>query len=574
MKPDHKEQFLATLAGAQKELEELARTSEAGVTTATHAFKNLAGDAEAVLKKASVIVGYVDKESMDAVLGKVQALCASMKQFLERRLGSAGAVLEKLLQQEKLLRNLSGITRNQEGIANHLRALSVLTDVEVARLGSAGGDFHVLAQELAAFSKSLAQQTTELASDNESRKHTVLETRKALTASLPQLQRKMARMEEDMGNILHVIEDDLKQQAGIPEEFQRAARQTSEQIAGVVAAIQAHDITRQQLEHVQKALGLIESRVAAEDDSHAVLQAQGGLKIQACQLEHVRQTVASWTKQIRRCMGEIQQLSASQLMAIGPAVLEQERELSSQLAHIERLQEKSREFSGRLQETLGGLSSLVELVNQHLQKSQTILGRLQLLMFNSMVEAHRLRKRGAVVSAIAHLIRGVSEEWKAITERSRRTLDEMLNLVRQVDELMEAFSEGSGQALRKDEEQTRAALSHIRNSAAAVAKEATAMQAIVKSMQEDVTAAGTRGNELDASFAFLEAARKYIEGGIRLLEESTSYSGNAYDAAEIQDWFSPLYTTEVEREVMRAALHGTAMPVLQESFAGNSVELF
>ena len=38
--------------------------------------------------------------------------------------------------------------------------------------------------------------------------------------------------------------------------------------------------------------------------------------------------------------------------------------------------------------------------------------------------------------------------------------------------------------------------------------------------------------------------------------------------------FSGFYTTEIEREVMQAALHGTALPVLEQSFAGNEVELF
>ncbi len=575
MKPQHKEELLAALAGAREELEKLGQASEAGVSSAAHAFKSFAADAEAVVQKASTIVGCVEKESMDAVLAKVQALCASMKLFLGQRLEAASAVLERLVDQEKLLRELSGITRNQEAIAHHLRALSVLTDVEVARLGNAGGDFHLLAQELAAFSKSLSGQTRELAADNENRKRTLRETKMALATSLPQLGHEMARMEEDMGSTLHAIEDDLSRQASIPAQFQSAARQTSVQVAGVVAAIQAHDITRQQLEHLHKSLGLIASRVTAEENNDRVTaQVHRALKVQLCQLENVRQTVANWTSQIKRCMSEIQQLSASEMMTIGPAVLQQERELSSQLVHIERLQEKSREYTGQLRETLSGLSSLVELVNEHLRRSQTILDRLQLLMFNSLVEAHRLSSRGAVVSAIANLIRGVSQEWRDITERSRHTLDGMLNLVSQIDRLMEAFSEGSDKRLREDEEQTGTALGAVRDSAAIVAKEAGEMQSIVRNMQGNLGVARKTENELDASFVIFDVARTRIEGGMRALEGNECQPPGPYDAAEIEEWFGPLYTTEIERDVMRAALHGTAMPVLQESFAGNSVELF
>jgi hypothetical protein len=46
------------------------------------------------------------------------------------------------------------------------------------------------------------------------------------------------------------------------------------------------------------------------------------------------------------------------------------------------------------------------------------------------------------------------------------------------------------------------------------------------------------------------------------------------DIAETERLFSSYYTTEIEREVMHAALHGSPLPVLQQSFTGNSVELF
>jgi len=46
------------------------------------------------------------------------------------------------------------------------------------------------------------------------------------------------------------------------------------------------------------------------------------------------------------------------------------------------------------------------------------------------------------------------------------------------------------------------------------------------------------------------------------------------DTAEVEQLFSALYTTEMERAVLHAALGGKAMPAAQSTFAGNSVELF
>jgi hypothetical protein len=46
------------------------------------------------------------------------------------------------------------------------------------------------------------------------------------------------------------------------------------------------------------------------------------------------------------------------------------------------------------------------------------------------------------------------------------------------------------------------------------------------------------------------------------------------DPAEVERWLSAFYIREIERSVMSAAPHGTALPVVEQSFAGNAVELF
>ena len=44
--------------------------------------------------------------------------------------------------------------------------------------------------------------------------------------------------------------------------------------------------------------------------------------------------------------------------------------------------------------------------------------------------------------------------------------------------------------------------------------------------------------------------------------------------AKVEQLFSSSYTTEMERQVLRAALAGETLPVAQQTFEGNSVELF
>ncbi len=566
---------LAILEGAHSDLERLARSSETEVKSVSLAFKSLAQQADAILGQAAAMISGVDKQSMGTVFSNVQSLCGSARDFLERRLEAATGILATLHEEEKLLRQLTIVTQSQEEIARHLRVLSVLTNVEMAHLGGIGGNFQLLAQELSTFSKSLTQQTLELARDTGNRQQTIAETRKDLAASLPRLRTDMTRMGEHIGETIRLIDASLRQQAQIPEQFRHCAQETAQQIAGVVAAIQSHDITRQQLEHVQHSFRLIAGRITSEgaggDD---LAMAHAGLKIQVLQLKNIQTTMANWTSQVRRCMQGIQQLSASDIAALGPTLLRQEQELSSDLARIEQLQQKSQEYSGRMQGTLGALSSLSELVTSHLKRAQTIRDRLQILMFNSLIEAQRLGARGAVVSAIASLIKEVSEQWNAIAKQSSVALSEIVGMVQRTTTLMEVFSEASSQKLEDDQQQTRAALQAVRNAATLVADQATQMQAITQTMHAHLGEVSDSGARLESCFRHLDTALRQTEGLVEVWDKNDPHAVERCDTAEVENWLSAFYTTEIERSVMSVVLHGTAMPVVEQSFAGNVAELF
>jgi len=65
-----------------------------------------------------------------------------------------------------------------------------------------------------------------------------------------------------------------------------------------------------------------------------------------------------------------------------------------------------------------------------------------------------------------------------------------------------------------------------------------------------------------------------LEGARRQIDIDYPEVKERYDAAEAERLFSASYTTEMERDVLRAALSGAELPVAQQTFAGNGVELF
>jgi uncharacterized phage infection (PIP) family protein YhgE len=389
----------------------------------------------------------------------------------------------------------------------------------------------------------------------------------------------LARIEVDLGNALAAVDSSLTQLSRTPVQFRTCLEDVAQQVAGVVAAVQAHDITRQQIEHVQEAFALIATRMHVDGNSEnevaqELARAYAGITIQIYQLRTTKKTVASWASQIRTCVGGILRVSASDVVGIGPMVLEQERELSSQLAHIERLERESQAYSERIQRTLGGISNLMQLVSEYLQRSKSVRDHLQLLTFNSIIEASGLGTRAAAILAIAESIKGISAEWSQITDQSGHVMQEVLNLEKQTNEAMGAFSEATNERLREAQDQTRAGLDNLRTAAAFAAQRAHEMEVATEKMQAKTTEAGNAVDLLDACFGRIDAVLTELEAVRRQLEIDNPDIKEQYDAAEVERLFSASYTTEMEREVLHAALCGTDLPTAQPTFAGNSVELF
>ena len=571
-------ELTSVLEKSKAELGKVSGTIDHEIESVALTFANLADEADTILQLAGTIVGRVEGGKMSAVLSNVHSLCATVKDFIVERLEATTRILEAVTTELKLLGQLSGVTRGQAAIALQTKALSVLTNIEVARLGSAGTGFQYLAQELSDFSRSVSKGTQELAQHTEGRKSAIEEMKQVLSADLPRLRKELERTQEDLTNASAAIGYSLDQLSSAPGEFKACVEKIAGQVGGVITAVQAHDITRQQLEHVHQGLDLISSGVGRDANSGNGAgqrpRTYAGLMIQIGQLKAIRETLVGWTAQIKTCMEGILRVSTSEVVALGPLVLDQEREVSSQLAHIERVQGESQAYGARIQHALAGLSSLLQLVSEHLERSKSIRDHLQLLTFNSIIEASRLNGRADAILAVAGTVKGVSSEWNALTDQSALAREEIVKLVERTSELAETLSESGNARLRQDQAQTADALESVRAAATLVDREARQMGDITGRMHARIGDVRRSAEVLASSFACLDSVIDELEQTIRRLELEDPSATRGYDTAEMEQLFGASYTTESERRVLEAVLRGTALPLLEASFAGNSVELF
>lgn len=556
-------EYLASLSTARQELEAHERATESEMEQVSFAFKSLAGQSNTMVHHAAKIVDCIQDRSMYEVLATVRFLSGGLSTVLDEKLEAEISIVAMLRKEASLLGELTDAAHHQQAVASDLRALSVLTNIEVAKLGEIGSGFQILARELSTFSASVSSQTTELTEH--------------MGENLPRLREEMGRAESEIAKTLNVTESALSLMETAPAEFKQFVEEAAQQINGVVVAITSYDITRQQIEHVREALqlieGMIETAGSAGDDRTATIYA--GILVQIGQMQNVQDIVNGWISQIHACMEDIRQLCVSKVFEVGNSILAHERELSSQIATIESLQQRSHEYSERIQDAFSKLSTLLQVVNDHLGRSKIIRQRLRLLTLNSLIEATHLGEMGAVVSEIAYRIKCVSEDWSSITADSQNALTEIVSVVKQAHGLAEACSDNGRENLLANKQQARNALDNVRGTAEVVSREASYMQSITAEMQSHFTEMEAIGRRLSAGFEPILSVLNRLKRIAEAMKASDRGIGERYEMERIRQLFSASYTTEGERVTMQAALDGSSIPLQMEgSFAGNDVELF
>jgi hypothetical protein len=216
----------------------------------------------------------------------------------------------------------------------------------------------------------------------------------------------------------------------------------------------------------------------------------------------------------------------------------------------------------------------MQLVGEHVERSRIVRDRLQLLTFNSIIEASHLGSQADAILEISQCIKRISIDWSELTDRSAQVKEEILGLVERTRGGMRTFSEGGVEALRLAQTETREGLENLHSAAEFAASRAAAVEASIANLQARVTAVDGERERLQSCFNALDDIRKESEEAQRQMGCGGPEGLTRGEHAKVEEIFSASYTTEMEREVLRAALCGGPLPAMQQNLEGNSVELF
>jgi hypothetical protein len=392
------------------QLENLNRRTEQDFLTVGNALMELSSSARRIAADMSLLTELISGAQGRAATAALERV-AEHSRAMQVRIESNGQALGKL-------RDLSGRLRQGFcGLTNRVatyRTLCTLTRIETSRLGSSGGDFGDLADQVRPLSEAIqasGEALVEAAS--------VLD--ESVDSSLRKVEGLRARQLRELPRLVATAGEGMRAFARRRAQAAEASiRQSAEYetlcaaVDDLVRAIQFHDITRQQIEHVGEALRLT---LSGSRPTRALLL------LQASQLESAGRVFASAVEGIEGDLNAVATRLQSMAEACRSLLGVEESEKASfflrmQGCFAEILQAVTACATAGAEMTLAAraVEEPVERMRVSIGEIRSIETRVQRIAINATIRAAHLGTAGDPLSAIADAMQRMLVASSATTD--------------------------------------------------------------------------------------------------------------------------------------------------------------
>ncbi|MEJ2147532.1 MAG: methyl-accepting chemotaxis protein [Acidobacteriota bacterium] len=472
-------------------------------------------------------------------------------------------------------------------IVRALRIIGITIRIESARLSGQGESF-----------SSVALEIKDLTSEIEARVETILAHFDAARNAIGETARRMGELSSSSKVQVQVLVSSTLEGAhaltakqsqaskiarGLSDRFQ----QVVEHIGEVVVSLQSHDITRQRLEHVQRALDevagqLAGGRSAPEADEPDLTRVRGICSLQECQVREagrelqiaadlIADRLSRVNTSLRSIAGQVHELTGTKSETSVTCLGELGRTLGTILSALSRYIPAIEELSKALGVTADAIDDVSDLVDEiHVIAFKTTVSAL-----NTSVKAAHLGNQGAAVGVLAEELQELSSRTRSQVHCASEYLEKIGELG---DDLSSEESLGSLQEIQKVGEE----LDELTTDLTSMEEEIGASLASAEEMFRRVS------NEVEDTLMGMDTGRAVstaVTEVIQILENLDRPSQDVPEPIsgnELQD-LETHYTMDQERKLHLSFLRSSdgnspeSTPILggpEDDHFENNVELF
>lgn len=371
---------------------------------------------------------------------EINLLLGQFGQSLTESVDEIGTDKEELL---SILSNVAHIIEGLEGfrkIVKHLRMLGISTKIESARLGDDDKGFNTLAENVEKLSNMISEKATAIHSKAALLQMEVIKTTKELE--------KLETSQKQQANVLVTnttqtigrLEKTYRDSSLKIDEIAKSSGEVSKNIGGIVTSIQFHDITRQQMEHVNEALeeayNLIDwtqvSGIIDDDMEDKLAAIYNVCELQTFQFSNAitefTEAIGNIIEKLSNVESNVTDIFSNMLHLFSEEGKTEKSSIGSvknELDDILKGLKRNDEVSEQLSSSIKSVIEIVEDLSKYVLQIEEIGTEIEIIALNARIKAAHTGLNGLSLGVLAEEIQNLSIDAKAQTVSTTKILNEI-----------------------------------------------------------------------------------------------------------------------------------------------------
>jgi len=522
------------------------------ITNAEPAFLQLGQELQSVnsnvnnltelIVKTTALIG---KDSDYGILVEVEGL---VNQSLKEIKGCRSEVSQSLGHCEIMAEDLISLCKTAKIIKKIPLTLSVIglnIGIESARSLEGSNTFTLFVEEIQQLGKTIKDASTSISTDSKEAREDQLSAHIEISDGLVRLSALIGDVEDNVRIALAEIGQIMGHSQEILKEAAIHSKEISRLVGEIVMALQFHDITRQQTEHIIEALDdsgklslndLKDPHVKIEKEErlgsvHSILQVQAGqLNKIISEIEITYQTIMNGFEKISTEVGLLVS-KASGFTALNKdtgSLEDSFSRLKSIVIRFQKLLNQGRELDGSVCNAAGEASEAVSRLSSYIEPFHDIREDLKLKALNAIISAEHIGDGGKVFGILA-------QEVTSLSETTNDFVGNVIGILESIDHTSQKLKTGSHEMTDSSDIPLESIIEKI--------------SSIYVQFQEDMQDLSKKASDIKDSISGIIAELSFFPELVNSLKQYLKELG------EIVHMFSPWARDEVEKFMTDVAQH-------------------
>ncbi len=393
--------------------------------------QDYSNQSKVITEVASNTASNISENVLEFGFNNLTKIIAELNDYFNKSITNIKNDKNELTNILRYIENIASEIYNFKKIVKHLRVLGISTKIEIARLGTDDKGFSSLVQNVDRLSEVIEQKAGNITQQSNYLIGEISKTNYDLDNLYSEQERLSKNVLESASSSLDDFKTQYNENRIFIESTSEKTKNITKSISDVVVAIQFHDITRQQIEHIEDAFVNLNEKITTEEENPAILETIYDIcEIQSEQLNHSAdkfgeavQDIIEKLNMIAYDFNEIDKQSEKLFIAGRNNGKTQLESVCSKLMGISDALNKNTQIEEHLNTSINTAVDIVEELARYVQEIENIGDEIEIIALNAIVKAAHVGNEGSALGILAESIQKLSIEAKEQTGSITKKLE-------------------------------------------------------------------------------------------------------------------------------------------------------